>query len=65
VKLTTVGSLPPVLRKRVGLEWSREREIALRAQQGAIRGLFPRLPDRLRLMPPAYAARRGETLASA
>jgi uncharacterized protein (DUF2236 family) len=65
VKLTTVGSLPPVLRKRVGLEWSREREIVLRAQQRAIRGLFPRLPDRLRLMPPAYAARRGETLASA
>jgi uncharacterized protein (DUF2236 family) len=65
VKLTTVGSLPPVLRKRLGLEWSRERELALRAQQGAIRGLFPRLPDRLRLMPPAYAARRGETLAPA
>jgi uncharacterized protein (DUF2236 family) len=65
VKLTTVGSLPPVLRQRLGLEWSRERELALRAQQGAIRGLFPRLPDRLRLMPPAYAAQRGETLAPA
>ena len=65
VKLVTVGSLPTVLRKRLGLEWSRERELALRAQQGAIRGVFRRLPDRLRLMPPAYAARRGQTLAPA
>src|SRR5919202_1284299 len=33
VRLTTVGSLPPVLRERVGLRWSRDRELALRAQQ--------------------------------
>jgi uncharacterized protein (DUF2236 family) len=65
VKLVTVGSLPAVLRERLGLEWSRERELALRAQQRAIRGVFSRLPDRLRLMPPAYAARRGRTLAPA
>src|SRR3954452_14802355 len=62
LRLTAVASLPPSLRRRVALEWSRERELALRAQQGAIRGLARRLPDRLRLMPPAYAARRGATL---
>jgi uncharacterized protein (DUF2236 family) len=61
VKLVTVGSLPPVLRERFGLHWSREREMALRAQQRAVKAVFPRLPDRLRLMPPALAARRGET----
>jgi uncharacterized protein (DUF2236 family) len=61
VRLTTVGSLPPVLRERLGLPWSREREVALRAQQRAVREVFARLPDRLRLMPPAYAARRGAT----
>ena len=65
LRLTTVGSLPPTLRERLKLPWSRERELALRAQQRAIRGLMPRLPDRLRLMPPAYAARRGATLVPA
>ncbi|MEA2449538.1 MAG: hypothetical protein QOG63_1470 [Thermoleophilaceae bacterium] len=65
VRLTTIGSLPPVLRRRLNLPWSRERELALRAQQEAIRRIFPRLPDRLRLMPPALAARRGETRALA
>jgi uncharacterized protein (DUF2236 family) len=65
VKLVTVGSLPAALRERLGLPWSRERDLALRAQQGAIRGVFARLPDRIRLMPPAYAARHGATLAPA
>jgi uncharacterized protein (DUF2236 family) len=64
-RLVTVGSLPAPLRRRLGLPWSRERELALRAQQEAIKRVFPRLPDRLRLMPPALAARRGETLAAA
>jgi uncharacterized protein (DUF2236 family) len=65
IKLVTIGSLPPVLRSRFGLRWTRERALALRAQQEAIRRVFPLLPDRLRLMPPALAARRGETLAAA
>lgn len=65
VRLTTVGSLPPALRARLDLPWSRERELALRAQQRAIKGLFARLPDRVRLMPPAYEARRGATLVPA
>ena len=60
-RLVTVGSLPPVLRERYRLSWSRERDLALRAQQRATKAIFPRLPDRLRLMPPALAARRGET----
>jgi uncharacterized protein (DUF2236 family) len=65
VRLITVGTLPPVLRERLGLPWGRDRELALRAQQEAIRRLFPLLPERLRLMPPALAARRGETLLAA
>jgi uncharacterized protein (DUF2236 family) len=65
VRLVTVGTLPRVLRERFGLEWSRERSLALRAQQQAVRRLFPLLPDRVRLMPPAYAARRGRTLVAA
>ena len=65
LRLTTVASLPPRLRRKAGLEWSREKELALRAQAAAIRSVFARLPDRLRLMPPAYAARRGATQAPA
>jgi uncharacterized protein (DUF2236 family) len=65
VRLTTTGSLPRPLRARFGLRWSREQKLALRAQQEAIRRVFPRLPDRLRLMPPALAAKRGETRAAA
>jgi uncharacterized protein (DUF2236 family) len=65
LKLVTIGTLPGPFRARLGLRWTRDRELALRAQQEAIRRVFPRLPDRLRLMPPALAARRGETLAVA
>ena len=65
IRLVTVGALPPVMRERLGLRWTREKELALRAHQEAIRRLFPLLPDRVRLMPPAYAASRGETLAAA
>jgi uncharacterized protein (DUF2236 family) len=65
VRLTTVGTLPRILRARLGLQWSRERALALRAQAKAIQRLFPLLPDRVRLMPPAYAAHRGATRVAA
>jgi uncharacterized protein (DUF2236 family) len=65
LRLATVGTLPPLLRERLGLRWTIDRELALRAQQEAIRRLFPLLPDRLRLMPPALAARRGQTQVAA
>jgi uncharacterized protein (DUF2236 family) len=57
-RLATIGSLPPSLRERLGLSWSRERELVLRANQEAIRRVWPRMPDRIRLMPPALDARR-------
>lgn len=65
VRLATVGTLPATLRRRIGLRWSPEREMLLRANQEAIRLLFPLLPERLRLMPPALAARRRETALAA
>ena len=65
IRLTTVGTLPPSLRKRLGLRWGPDKALALRAHQEAIRRLFPLLPDRVRLMPPALAARRGRTLEAA
>jgi uncharacterized protein (DUF2236 family) len=64
MRLATVGLLPPVLRDRFGLEWSREKELALRAHAAAIRRLLPLVPDRLRLMPIAYEAHRRARLAA-
>src|SRR5205085_1152063 len=46
-RLATVGSLPPSLRERLGLSWSRERELILRANQEAIPRVWPRMPDRV------------------
>jgi uncharacterized protein (DUF2236 family) len=56
-RLVTVGTLPPVLRGRFGLSWSDRQRRALERTQTLISVTFPYLPDRLRMMPPAYAAR--------
>ena len=56
--LITLGTLPPALRDRLGLSWTPRQDRALRLAQAAISRTFPRLPGRLRLMPPAYRAVR-------
>jgi uncharacterized protein (DUF2236 family) len=64
-RLSTVGLLPPVLRERLGLRFTRGQELELRANAAIVRATFPRLPARLRLTPHAYAARRREAGAPA
>ncbi|HVS29077.1 MAG TPA: oxygenase MpaB family protein [Solirubrobacteraceae bacterium] len=56
--LATVGLLPPTLRERWGLRWTRANELELQAYAGVIRRAVPLLPARLKLTQPAYAARR-------
>ena len=56
--LITLGTLPPVLRDRLGLSWTSRQDRALRLAETAISRTFPRLPRRVRLMPPAYGAVR-------
>jgi uncharacterized protein (DUF2236 family) len=55
---TTLGLLPPVLRDRLGLDWTDADERRLRRIAALVRWSVSRLPDRLRLYPVAYRAKR-------
>ncbi|MET9319727.1 oxygenase MpaB family protein [Streptomyces sp. NPDC003038] len=54
---TTVGYMPPEARAAIGLEWSPAQERRLRWFSTAVRLLVPLLPERLRYLPIARAAR--------
>ncbi|NUP14609.1 MAG: DUF2236 domain-containing protein [Streptomyces sp.] len=54
----TIGLLPPVARARLGLAWTRRDERRLRRWGAVVRTLVPLLPERLRYLPVARAARR-------
>lgn len=57
VNQTTVGLLPPEIRRLYGFRWDPLRAAALRSGQEYVRRLVvPLLPDRLRLSPSARAA---------
>ena len=58
-KLVTIGTLPVPLREKLGLRWTERQQRALDTSQQAIRGVRPLLPERVRVMPLAYAARHG------
>ncbi|MFF3675364.1 oxygenase MpaB family protein [Streptomyces sp. NPDC002120] len=53
----TVGYMPPEARAALGLEWSPAQERRLRGFSTALRLLVPLLPERLRYLPIARAAR--------
>ncbi|MGW0751477.1 oxygenase MpaB family protein [Streptomyces sp. NPDC002587] len=53
----TVGYMPPDARAAIGLEWSPAQERRLRRFSTAVRLLVPLLPERLRYLPVARAAR--------
>ncbi|MEU4905132.1 oxygenase MpaB family protein, partial [Streptomyces sp. NPDC022067] len=52
----TTGLLPPVVRERLGLTWTRRDERRLRRFGAVVRVLVPPLPERLRYLPTARAA---------
>ncbi|MEV4565929.1 oxygenase MpaB family protein [Nonomuraea sp. NPDC049419] len=54
----TAGTLPPAVRRTLGLRWTARDERRLRRLGHAVAMLNPRLPERLRYMPLAYQARR-------
>ena len=58
-RLVTIGTLPVPLRERLALSWTEGQQRTLEASQQAIRRVQSVIPDRLRLMPLAYAARHG------
>jgi uncharacterized protein (DUF2236 family) len=57
LRLTTIGLLPPILRERFGLTWSRAEELELRLAGGP--AVAPPIAARLRAGVPALAQRRG------
>jgi uncharacterized protein (DUF2236 family) len=61
--LATVGLLPPLLRQRFGVRWTRAQELELRALGAAARATTPLLPRSLRNTGPAYLRRRRDALA--
>jgi uncharacterized protein (DUF2236 family) len=54
VLLVTVGMLPPVLRDRFGLRWTRAQERELAALTRGLRAMTPLLPRSLRVTGPSY-----------
>ncbi len=52
------GLLPPAVREHLGLSWSARDERRLRRFGAVVRTLVPLLPERLRYLPVARAARR-------
>ncbi|ALG13508.1 oxygenase MpaB family protein [Kibdelosporangium phytohabitans] len=54
----TVGTLPPVLRARFGLQWTERGDRNLGALKLAVRLGMPLLPDKVRYHPMALAAKR-------
>lgn len=54
----TVGALPPVLRDRLGLDWTRSDELRYRAHLKAVHALLLAMPDEWQFLPLARAARQ-------
>jgi uncharacterized protein (DUF2236 family) len=61
--LATVGLLPPLLRERCGLGWSRAQELELGALGAAVRSLTPIMPAYLANVGPGYLGWRNEAIA--
>lgn len=53
----TVGLMPPDAREAIGLDWTPEQERRLRRLGAVVRRIVPLLPERLRYLPRARAAR--------
>lgn len=61
--LTGLGTLPPALRQRLGIRWTRRQERELRILAAASRALTPVLPESLRINGPAYLRARRRAIA--
>ena len=59
----TLGMLPPVLRQRLGVEWTASRERRFRAMAAATRRARPLMPPQARSFGPHYLRWRREAIA--
>jgi uncharacterized protein (DUF2236 family) len=62
--LATVGLLPPLLRERFGLRWTRAQELELRALAAGSRAVSPLMPKTLRQFGPTYLEWRRDAIAA-
>jgi len=61
LRLSTIGGLPPMVRRRFAIPWGHDDEVAYRALQCGLRTLFRNLPASRRYGPTAtrgYRARQ-------
>jgi uncharacterized protein (DUF2236 family) len=63
LQLTTVGLLPPALRRSFGLRWSPAQEVELRALAAALRSSTPIMPSWLKNTGAGYLRWRAEAIA--
>ncbi|MGW7593740.1 oxygenase MpaB family protein [Streptomyces rubiginosohelvolus] len=63
-RFATIGLMPPDARAAVGLPWSAEQEKRLRRLCAVLRVVVPVLPERLRYLPRARAARAAHRTAA-
>lgn len=56
-RFVTIGFMPPDAREAIGLDWTDEQERKLRRFGRVVRAVVPLLPERLRYLPLARAAR--------
>jgi uncharacterized protein (DUF2236 family) len=61
--LTGIGTLPPALRRRLGLRWTRRQERELRLVAALSRRLTPVLPEWARINGPVYLRARRAAIA--
>ena len=61
--LATAGLLPPLLRRRFGVRWSRRSELELRAVGATLRAMTPVMPSWLLNTGPGYMRWREEAIA--
>jgi len=62
-RLATLGMLPPVLRERFAIAWTRSQERELRVLSTAARSATPLMPASLRNLGPGYLRWRREAMA--
>lgn len=62
-RLSTVGLLPPTLRQRFGLGWTRANGLEFRALGAGLRAATPLMPPALRNTGPGYLRWRAEAIA--
>lgn len=59
-RFVTIGLMPPDARAAIGLPWTAAQERRLRRTCAVLRAVVPALPERLRYLPRARAARAAE-----